>query len=79
MTYDFHGYIADLALAAQQARNTENHGNASLLDDQLDFAVKDAQRVGEISDPNKFRMNVAARMVERAGLRLYDILRPPKD
>ena len=79
MTYDFSGYIADLALAAQQARNTEDHGNASLLDEQLDFAIKDAQRVGEISDPDKFRMSVAQRMVERAGPRLYDILMPPKD
>lgn len=78
MTYDFAGYIADLALAAQEARNTNSHGNAELLEDQLDFAVRDARRVGEISDPDGFRMSVASRMVEHAGPRLYDILRPPE-
>jgi len=78
MTYDFPGYIADLALAAHKARNTESPFNAKMLEDQLDFAVKDAKRVGEIGDPDKFRMSVATRMVERAGPRLYDILRPPE-
>lgn len=74
MAYDFHDYIADLLIGAQQARNDGSHGSAAMLDDQLGFAVQDAHRAGAITDVNKFGSTVAHRVVTRGGAGLHDLL-----
>jgi hypothetical protein len=78
MAYDFHGYIADLMLAAKEARNSGSHGSADMLDDQLAFAVHDAAKAGVIQNHEAFRNSVGQQLLARAGPRLHDILVPPK-
>lgn len=74
MAYEFPDYIADLLIASQKARQTGSHQSADMLDDQLSFAVQDAMRTKEISDPPKFKMKVAHSIVLRGGSDLFGIL-----
>lgn len=78
MAYDFHGYIADMMLAAQKARNTGSHGAADQIDGDLNFAISDAHNAGQIGDQDEFRTNVAHQVIERGGHDLIDTLIPPK-
>lgn len=71
---DFAGYIADLVIGSQKARKSGSPATADVLDDQLDFAVKDAVRVGAIKNKPAFQHSVARQVIKRGGTKLIDLV-----